>query len=219
MLRHGQSEWNKENRFTGWVDVDVSDEGLAQARQAGVVIRERKLDFDVAFTSYLKRAVRTLWAVLEETDRMWMPVHTDWRLNERHYGDLQGKNKDETREQFGAEQVQIWRRSYATPPPPLAKPAALIDRRYAEVDVPVGESLKDTLARVMPCWRERLEPELAAGRNMLIAAHGNSLRALAKHLDGMDDEQIMQFEIPTGVPLVYQLDDKLKVVSREFIDS
>ncbi len=219
LLRHGQSEWNKENRFTGWVDVDVSAAGLAQAKQAGAIIRERKFDFDIVFTSYLKRAIRTLWTVLEETDRMWMPINTDWRLNERHYGKLQGKNKDETREQFGAEQVQIWRRSYATPPPPLEEPAPQTDRRYADVNIPGGESLKDTLERVMPCWQQRLKPKLAAGCNMLISAHGNSLRALAKHLDGMDDDEIMKFEIPTGVPLVYQLDAKLGVVSREFCES
>ena len=218
MLRHGQSVWNKENRFTGWVDVDLSEEGIAQAKNAGKLIKQHNLEFDVIFTSYLRRAIKTLWEVLEATDKMWMPVQTDWRLNERHYGGLQGKNKDETREQFGAEQVQIWRRSYATPPPPSESKDEQVDDRYAGMEMPAGESLKDTLTRVMPCWQERLEPLLKQNKNVLIVAHGNSLRSLAKHLDKMDDDEIMQFEIATGVPLVYDLDENLNVLERKFIE-
>lgn len=218
LLRHGQSEWNKENRFTGWVDVDLAPEGVAQAKRAGELLRERKITFDVVYTSYLQRAVKTLWEVLAATDRMWLPVTTDWRLNERHYGDLQGKNKDETRERFGAEQVQIWRRSYATPPPPAEGDASVPDERYAGVAMPNGESLKDTLERVLPCWEQVLKPVLAKS-NVLVVAHGNSLRALAKFLDGMDEDEIMKFEIPTGVPLVYELDESLKVLDRKFIES
>ena len=218
LLRHGQSEWNKENRFTGWVDVDLVPEGIAQAKRAGELLRERKISFDVVYTSYLQRAVKTLWEVLAATDRMWLPVTTDWRLNERHYGDLQGKNKDETRERFGAEQVQIWRRSFATPPPPAENTESVPDERYAGVTMPNGESLKDTLERVLPCWEQVLKPVLAE-RNVLVVAHGNSLRALAKFLDGMDEDEIMKFEIPTGVPLVYELDGSLKVLDRQFIES
>lgn len=218
LLRHGQSSWNKENRFTGWVDVDLSEEGVAQARRAGELLVQHGLDFEAIYTSYLRRAVRTLWEVQAITDRMWMPVQTDWRLNERHYGGLQGKNKDETRAEFGAEQVQIWRRSYATPPPPPEGEQKFPDQRYAEVAVPQGESLKDTLARVMPCWEEVLRPRLQAGASLLVVAHGNSLRSLAKHLDGMDDDEIMTFEIPTGVPLVYELTPDLQVSGRKFLE-
>ena len=217
LLRHGQSVWNNENRFTGWVDVDLTSTGIDQAREAGRVIQVRAIPFDVVYTSYLRRAVRTLWEVLEVTNRMWMPVATDWRLNERHYGSLQGKNKDETRAQYGAEQVQRWRRSYATRPPALAEEQEIPDVCYAAITVPTSESLQDTLARVMPCWEQRLRPELVAGHNMLVVAHGNSMRALAKHLDGMDDDEIMAFEIPTGVPLVYELDEDMNVVKREFV--
>lgn len=218
LLRHGQSAWNKENRFTGWVDVELAAEGVAQARRAGELLKAHGLGFELIHTSYLRRAVRTLWEVLDVTDKMWLPVATDWRLNERHYGGLQGKNKDETREEFGAQQVQIWRRSYATPPPAPAAPAEFPDDRYANIPVPQGESLKDTLTRVMPWWEECLRPQLAAGHNVLVVAHGNSLRSLAKHLDGMNDDEIMAFEIPTGVPLVYQLDADLAVSSRQFIE-
>lgn len=219
LLRHGQSAWNKENRFTGWVDVDLAADGITQAQNAGALIKQHGLQFDVIYTSFLRRAVQTLWEVQKVTDKCWMPVHTSWRLNERHYGGLQGKNKDETRAEFGAEQVQIWRRSFATPPPPPENPEKVVDSRYAGVAVPAGESLKDTLARVMPCWEESLRPELAAGKNVLVVAHGNSLRSLAMHLDGMNEDEIMAFEIPTGVPLVYELDNELTVLSRNFIES
>ena len=217
MLRHGQSAWNKENRFTGWVDIDLSDEGISQAREAGEALKKEEVPFTRIYTSFLIRAVRTLWEVQAATNTHWMPVATDWRLNERHYGGLQGKNKDETREKFGAEQVQVWRRSYATPPPELDEPQEDGDNRYASVNIPRGESLKDTLARVMPCWEERIKPDLTAGEDILIVAHGNSLRSLAKHLDKMDDDEIMGFEIPTGVPLVYELNDGLGVISRRFL--
>ena len=218
LLRHGQSEWNKENRFTGWVDVDLSDEGIRQAQEAGRLIKENDIPFSRIYTSYLLRATRTLWEVQAVTGTHWMPVETDWRLNERHYGALQGKNKDETREKYGAEQVQIWRRSYATPPPQLEEPQQDDDGRYAGMEIPRGESLKDTLTRVMPCWEECLKPDLIAGKDMLVVAHGNSLRSLAKHLDGMDEDEIMKFEIPTGIPLVYVIDEGLGVVSRQFIE-
>lgn len=218
LLRHGQSAWNKENRFTGWVDVDLSEEGVRQARSAGKALKGAGITFSRIYTSYLLRAVRTLWEVQAAANMHWMPVATDWRLNERHYGALQGKNKDETREKYGAEQVQIWRRSYATPPPQLEKPQQDDDGRYAGIDIPRGESLKDTLARVMPCWEERLRPDLESGLDLLVVAHGNSLRSLAKHLDGMDDDQIMKFEIPTGVPLVYELGEGLDVTSRRFLE-
>ena len=219
LLRHGQSEWNKENRFTGWVDVDLSEEGIRQAQEAGRLIKENAIPFSRIYTSYLLRATRTLWEVQSVTGTHWMPVETDWRLNERHYGALQGKNKDETREKYGAEQVQIWRRSYATPPPSLEEPQQDEDGRYAGMEIPRGESLKDTLTRVMPCWEECLKPDLVAGKDMLVVAHGNSLRSLAKHLDGMDDDEIMKFEIPTGIPLVYVIDEGLRVVSRQFIEA
>lgn len=218
LLRHGQSAWNKENRFTGWVDVDLSEEGIRQARSAGKALKGAGIAFSRIYTSYLLRATRTLWEVQAATNTHWMPVATDWRLNERHYGALQGKNKDETREKYGAEQVQIWRRSYATPPPQLEEPQQDDDGRYAGIDIPRGESLKDTLARVMPCWEERLRPDLESGLDLLVVAHGNSLRSLAKHLDGMDDDQIMKFEIPTGVPLVYELGEGLDVTSRRFLE-
>ncbi len=217
LLRHGQSAWNKENRFTGWVDVDLTEEGVAQARRAGELLKASGLGFSKIYTSFLLRAARTLWEVQEATGTHWMPVATDWRLNERHYGALQGRNKDETRERYGAEQVQVWRRSYAVPPPQLEEPQEDPDGRYAGVEIPRGESLKETLERVMPCWEERLRPDLEAGKSLLVVAHGNSLRSLAKHLDGMDDDEIMKFEIPTGVPLVYELGDGLAVSSRSFL--
>ncbi len=190
----------------------------ARRRGAGAAGRRADPRFEAVYTSYLQRAVKTLWQVLAATDRMWLPVATDWRLNERHYGGLQGKNKDETREEFGAEQVLVWRRSYATPPPPLEQPEEDKDGRYAGVAIPNGESLKDTLERVLPCWEQVLKPALAQ-RNVLVVAHGNSLRSLAKFLDGMDEDEIMKFEIPTGVPLVYELDDAMAVQSRKFIES
>ena len=218
LLRHGESEWNKQNRFTGWVDVDLSEEGVAQARRSGEQLMSHSIKFDALFTSYLRRAVNTLREIQLVTDTLWMPVATDWRLNERHYGGLQGLNKDETREKHGAEQVKVWRRSYATPPPESTEIDKQVDDRYAKVTIPRGESLKDCLERVMPCWQERLKPKLDAGHNLLIAAHGNSLRALAKHLNKMDDDEIMLFEIPTGVPLVYELADNLGVKSRRFLE-
>ena len=217
LLRHGQSEWNRQNRFTGWVDVDLSDAGVAEARAAGRLLAGRGLALDCAYTSFLRRAVRTLHLVQEELDMLWLPVHTDWRLNERHYGGLQGLDKDETAARHGAEQVRIWRRSFDVPPPPSVEPLPAADSRYAGIDIPAGESLQDTLARVMPCWQQRIAPELAAGRNVIVSAHGNSLRALVKHLDDLDDRQIVEVEIPTGSPIHYQLDSGLKVTGRDFL--
>lgn len=210
LLRHGQSVWNLENRFTGWVDVDLSENGVAEAHRAGRRMREDGLEFDVAFTSVLKRAIRTLWIALDELDQMWIPVYRHWRLNERHYGALQGLDKAETAARHGDEQVKLWRRSYATRPPALSEDAALAlrDRRYAEIppeEMPRCESLADTLARVIPYWESTIAPELQRGRNVLVAAHGNSLRALLKHLDGISDEDIVSLEIPTGVPIVRQV--------------
>ena len=221
LCRHGQSDWNLKNLFTGWTDVDLTEQGIAEAREAGRLLRELGYEFDVAYTSVLKRAIRTLWIMLDEMDRMWIPVIRDWRLNERHYGALQGLNKAETAARYGDDQVHIWRRSYATPPPELEEsdsrhPAH--DPRYAGIaGLPATESLKTTLDRVRPCWEERIAPELAAGRDVLVAAHGNSLRALVKMLDGVSDDEITGFNIPTGVPLAYELDDDLAPVSREFL--
>jgi 2,3-bisphosphoglycerate-dependent phosphoglycerate mutase len=215
MVRHGQSVWNLENLFTGWTDVDLTAQGIAEAREAGRLLKAEGLDFDLAFTSVLKRAIRTLWLALDEMDLMWIPVERSWRLNERHYGALQGLDKAETVRRHGADQVKIWRRSYDIPPPPLEADDPRhprFDPRYRGLDaalLPATESLKDTLGRVMPLWRDRIAPELAAGRNVLIVAHGNSLRALVKMLDGMSDAEIVEFNIPTGVPIVYELDDKL----------
>jgi 2,3-bisphosphoglycerate-dependent phosphoglycerate mutase len=222
-LRHGQSTWNLENRFTGWTDVDLTEQGRAEAAEAARLLKAEGLAFDQAFTSVLKRAIRTLWIVLDGLDQMWLPVERSFRLNERHYGALQGLNKAETVARHGAEQVKIWRRSYDIPPPPL--PAddprqAARDRRYAGVDaadLPATESLKDTLARVEPYWHTRIAPELAADRNVLVVAHGNSLRALVKMLDGMSDGDIVEFNIPTGVPLVYDLDERLAARGRRFL--
>ena len=218
MLRHGQSEWNRQNRFTGWVDVDLSPEGVAEAQVAGRLLKGRGFSFDCACTSFLRRAVRTLHLVQEELDMLWLPVHTDWRLNERHYGGLQGLDKEETAAKHGKEKVRIWRRSFDVPPPPGNKPPEVADSRYAGVKIPDGESLKDTLARTMPCWQERIAPELAAGRNVIVSAHGNSLRALVKHLDGLDDQQIVDVEIPTASPIHYRLDADLKVIERAFVE-
>jgi 2,3-bisphosphoglycerate-dependent phosphoglycerate mutase len=223
LLRHGQSEWNLRNLFTGWKDVDLTDQGREEARQSAVLLREQGLEFDIAFTSVLKRAIRTLWIVMDGMDRMWVPVERAWQLNERHYGDLQGLNKAETVARHGEEQVLIWRRSYATPPPPLdindpRHPRH--DERYAGVDLsllPRSESLKDTLERVLPYWQQNIVPHLREKKTVLIAAHGNSLRALVKMLDNMSEEDIVGFNIPTGVPLVYELDDDLNAISREFL--
>lgn len=221
LCRHGQSDWNLKNLFTGWTDVDLTELGRREAADAGRCLREQGYAFDVAFTSVLKRAIRTLWIMLDEMDRMWIPVVRDWRLNERHYGALQGLNKAETAAKYGDEQVHVWRRSYATAPPPLAPDDERHpghDPRYAGIDnLPATESLATTLERVAPCWNQLIAPELARGRDVLIAAHGNSLRALVKMLDDVSDEEITGFNIPTGIPLAYALDDALKPRSREFL--
>jgi len=223
LLRHGQSIWNLENLFTGWIDVDLSAQGLEEAKESGRLLKAEGIAFDLAFTSVLKRAIRTLWIALDEMDMMWLPVERSWRLNERHYGALQGLDKAQTVAKHGAEQVKIWRRSYDIPPPPLETSHPQhprFDRRYAGVpaaELPASESLKDTLARVLPFWSERIAPELAAGHNVLVAAHGNSLRAMVKMLDRMTDEAIVELNIPTGVPLVYELDAKLAPVSSRYL--
>ncbi|EAC3748136.1 2,3-diphosphoglycerate-dependent phosphoglycerate mutase [Listeria monocytogenes] len=224
LIRHGQSEWNKLNLFTGWHDVDLSQEGVVEAMTAGKRIKEAGLEFDVAFTSVLMRAIKTLNYVLEESDQMWVPVHKSWRLNERHYGALQGLNKQETAEKYGADQVQKWRRSYDTLPPLLEENderQAKNDRRYQLLDthaIPSGENLKVTLERVIPYWMDTIAPEIKEGRRVVIAAHGNSLRALVKFLEGISDDEIMDLEIPTGVPLVYELNDDLKPVNKYYLD-
>jgi 2,3-bisphosphoglycerate-dependent phosphoglycerate mutase len=216
LLRHGQSTWNLENRFTGWTDVDLTEQGTLEARKAAALLGEAGYDFDIAYTSLLKRAIRTLWIVLDEMDRMWLPVERDWRLNERHYGALQGLNKAETAERHGEEQVLIWRRSYSEPPPPLERDDERFpgrDRRYASLkpeELPLTESLKLTVDRFLPYWDATIAPAIRSGKRVLIAAHGNSLRALVKHLDGVSEEEIVGLNIPTGVPLVYELDDDLK---------
>ena len=221
LCRHGQSEWNLKNLFTGWHDVDLTEQGIKEATEAGRLLTELDYKFDIAYTSVLKRAIRTLWIMLDEMDHMWMPVVRDWRLNERHYGALQGLNKAETAAKYGEDQVHIWRRSYDTPPPPLddddeRHPSH--DPRYAGVsDLPASESLKLTLDRVRPCWEDRIAPDLRAGRNVLIAAHGNSLRALVKMLDNVSDEEITGLNIPTGVPLEYTLDDELVPLSSGYL--
>jgi 2,3-bisphosphoglycerate-dependent phosphoglycerate mutase len=223
LVRHGQSVWNVENLFTGWYDIDLSERGLAEAKQAGVELRSANLWPNLAFTSVLKRAIRTLWLILDTTDRMWLPVERSWRLNERHYGALQGLDKAQTVAKHGEAQVKIWRRSYDVPPPPLALDDPRhprFDVRYADVDprlLPAAESLKDTLARVLPYWEQRIVPELRAGKNVLIVAHGNSLRALVKMLDGMSESDIVEFNIPTGVPIVYELDEQLQSRGRRFL--
>src|ERR1700744_661552 len=223
LVRHGQSIWNVENLFTGWYDVDLSDLGRAEAVQAGRELLAEKLEPNVAFTSVLKRAIRTLWIILDTTDRMWLPVEGSWRLNERHYGALQGLNKAQTVAQHGEAQVQLWRRSYDVPPPAMPPddprhPRS--DPRYADVDptwLPASESLKDTLSRVLPYWESRIVPELRANKNVLIVAHGNSLRALVKMLDMMSEADIVEFNIPTGIPMLYELDEQLQPVSRRFL--
>jgi 2,3-bisphosphoglycerate-dependent phosphoglycerate mutase len=221
LCRHGQSDWNLKNLFTGWTDVDLSDLGRQEAIEAGRTLRELGYEFDIAYTSVLKRAIRTLWLMLDELDAMWIPVVRDWRLNERHYGALQGLNKAETAAKYGDEQVLIWRRSYSTPPPPLdagdeRHPSH--DKRYAGIErLPSTESLATTLERVEPCWNELIVPQLKDGKNVLVAAHGNSLRALVKMLDEISDDDILGFNIPTGIPLAYELDDSLKPIKREFL--
>lgn len=216
LIRHGQSSWNLENLFTGWTDVDLTDVGRAEAEAAARLLLEQRFEFDIAFTSVLKRAIRTLWLIQDAMDRMWVPVERSWRLNERHYGALQGLDKAATAARYGAEQVKRWRRSYDIPPPPLAEDDPRhprFDPRYrgiAASELPATESLKDTLARVAPCWNTRIAPALAAGSHVLVVAHGNSLRALVKMLDGMADDEIVEFNIPTGVPICYELDAGLK---------
>jgi 2,3-bisphosphoglycerate-dependent phosphoglycerate mutase len=223
LLRHGESVWNKENRFTGWTDVDLSEKGLQEAATAGKVLKKEGYTFDEAYTSVLKRAIRTLWITLDEMDLMWIPVYRHWRLNERHYGALQGLNKAETAEKHGEEQVKIWRRSYDIPPPALSKSDERFpghDPRYkkvAESDLPETESLKDTVARFLPLWNETIAPAVKAGKKVLIAAHGNSLRALVKYLDQVSEAEIVGLNIPTGVPLVYELDAELVPIKHFYL--
>jgi len=224
LLRHGESHWNLDNRFTGWADVDLSDHGVVEAHQAGKLLASAGIGFDAAFTSVLKRAIRTLWIVLDEMDRMWLPYSCSWRLNERHYGALQGLDKAETAKKYGEMQVRIWRRSYDTPPPPLAPQDPRHPRndpRYANApadNLPGSESLKDTLERLMPYWRETIQPALLTSRGVLVSAHGNSLRAIVKHLLQVPDQEIPGLEIPTGNPLVLELDGRQKVVKRHYLD-
>jgi 2,3-bisphosphoglycerate-dependent phosphoglycerate mutase len=220
LLRHGQSQWNLENRFTGWWDVDLSDQGVAEARSAGALLRERGFEFDACFTSVQTRAIRTLHLVLHELESLWLPVTKDWRLNERHYGGLTGLNKQEMIDKVGAEQVKIWRRSFDIPPPPLPADSPYqvgADRRYAGVAVPSAESLKDTIARVLPYFEAEIAPALKAGRRVIVSAHGNSLRALEKHLSNIGDDDIVGLEIPTGEPIVYELADDLGVRDRYYL--
>lgn len=223
LIRHGESEWNKANLFTGWTDVDLSEKGVEEARKGGRVLKEQGYTFDVAYTSVLKRAIRTLWLVLDEMDLMWIPVNRDWRLNERHYGDLQGLNKAETAAKFGEDQVKIWRRSYDIPPPPLSEDDPRFpgkDRRYDDVpdaQLPRTECLKDTVERFLPLWHETIAPSIKAGKRVVIAAHGNSLRALVKYLDNVSEEEIVELNIPTGLPLVYELDADLKPIRSEYL--
>lgn len=223
LLRHGQSVWNLENLFTGWHDVELTDQGKAEAARAAGQLLDEDFHFDLAFTSVLKRAIRTLWIVMDNTQRMWVPVERSWLLNERHYGALQGLDKAETVAKHGADQVQIWRRSYDIPPPPVEwddPEHPRFDERYAALDpktLPTTESLKTTLERVLPYWEERIAPQLKAGKNVLIVAHGNSLRALVKKLDGISDEDITGLNIPTGVPLLYELNESLKPISSRFL--
>ncbi|MGB5331061.1 MAG: 2,3-diphosphoglycerate-dependent phosphoglycerate mutase [Woeseiaceae bacterium] len=221
LCRHGQSDWNKKNLFTGWTDVDLTEKGIQEAIDAGRLLSELGFEFDIAYTSVLKRAIRTLWLMLDEMDLMWIPVVRDWRLNERHYGALQGLNKAETAAKYGEDQVHIWRRSYDIPPPALEaddERHPSFDPRYKGIaGLPGAESLLLTLERVKPCWTDVIAPDLKAGKNVLIAAHGNSLRALVKMLDQVSDEEITGFNIPTGIPMAYELDDDLKPISREFL--
>jgi 2,3-bisphosphoglycerate-dependent phosphoglycerate mutase len=223
LVRHGESVWNRENRFTGWTDVDLSEKGLGEAARGGTRLKAEGYTFDIAFTSVLKRAIRTLWITLDRLDLMWIPVTHTWRLNERHYGALQGLNKAETAAKYGEDQVLIWRRSYDVPPPVLDKndPRYPVnDPRYRTMDkkdIPLTECLKDTVARFMPCWNDMIVPTLKSGKKVIIAAHGNSLRALVKHLDGVSDKDIVSLNIPTGIPLVYELGDDLKPVKHYYL--
>ena len=223
LLRHGESIWNKENRFTGWTDVDLSERGLQEAKKAGILLKQEGFVFDQAYTSVLKRAIRTLWITLDEMDLMWIPVYNSWRLNERHYGALQGLNKSETAAKYGEEQVLIWRRSYDIPPMALDKNDARYpgnEARYKGLslkDLPLTECLKDTVARFLPYWHEVIAPAVKSGKRLIIAAHGNSLRALVKYLDNIPDEEIVNLNIPTGMPLVYELDDNLKPIKSYYL--
>ena len=221
LLRHGQSVWNLENRFTGWWDVNLTEKGIAEALAAGTAMAAAGLDFDCAFTSVQTRAIKTLNLALEAMDRLWLPVTKNWQLNERHYGGLTGLNKAETAAEHGEAQVKIWRRSFDIPPPPLAPGSAFDlsgDRRYAGIAIPAAESLKDTIARVLPYWETAIVPELSAGKRVIIAAHGNSLRALVKHLSGLSDDDIVHEEIPTGRPMVYDLAADLTAIGRRYLD-
>jgi 2,3-bisphosphoglycerate-dependent phosphoglycerate mutase len=223
LVRHGQSTWNQENRFTGWTDVDLSEQGRQEAKRAGELLKEGGFHFDIGYTSVLKRAIRTLWIILDELDQMWLPVLNSWRLNERHYGALQGLNKAETAAQYGDEQVHIWRRSYDIPPPGMER----TDERYAghsacygslgEADLPLTECLKDTVNRFLPYWEEEIAPAIRSGKNVLMVAHGNTIRALVKYLDQVPDQDIVELNIPTGVPLVYELDDELKPIRHYYL--
>ena len=224
LVRHGQSAWNQENRFTGWKDVDLTEQGVGEARRAGELLKDAGFEFEVAYTSVLKRAIRTLWTILDTMDQMWIPVIRNWRLNERHYGALQGLNKTETAQKYGEEQVLVWRRSYDIPPPAMEK----TDERYAgnqrvyrdnlkDDEIPLTESLKETVARFVPYYQAEIEPQIRAGKQVLIVAHGNSLRALVKHLDNISEEDIIKLNIPTGIPLVYELDDNLKPIRSYYL--
>lgn len=223
LIRHGESVWNKENRFTGWTDVDLSEKGIAEAKEGGLALKDAGYTFDVAFTSVLKRAIRTLWIVLDEMDLMWLPAPRSWRLNERHYGALQGLNKAEMAEKYGEKQVLIWRRSYDIQPPALTPDDDRFpgkDRRYADLDpkdVPLTECLKDTVTRFLPFWHDTIAPTIKSGKRVLIAAHGNSLRALVKYLDNVSEEDIVGLNIPTGMPLVYELDAGLRPIKSEYL--
>ena len=221
LMRHGQSQWNLENRFTGWTDVDLTEQGRAEAKKAGELLKSEGYGFDIAFTSVLKRAIRTLWITLDTLDEMWIPVKNSWRLNERHYGALQGLNKAETAAKYGEKQVLIWRRAYATAPLPEGDPrSALTDPRYADVDpklIPATECLKDTVARVVPYWEEVIKPTVASGQRVIIAAHGNSLRALIKHIDKVSDDDIVSLNIPTAQPLVYEFDDAMNPIRHYYL--
>lgn len=223
LLRHGESQWNKENRFTGWTDVNLTEKGEEEARVAGKLMKEAGFDFDIAYTSVLTRAVRTLWLALEQMDRVWIPIINSWRLNERHYGALQGLNKAETAQKYGDEQVHIWRRSYDTQPPALTQDDERFpgkDRRYADLtgaELPLTECLKDTVARFLPYWHETITPMIKSGKRVLIAAHGNSLRSLVKFLDNVSEKEIVDLNIPTGIPLVYELDEDLKPIRSYYL--
>jgi len=223
LLRHGESVWNKENRFTGWTDVGLTEKGLAEAREAGLALKREGFAFDAAYTSVLKRAIKTLWTALEEMDRMWIPIHHSWRLNERHYGALQGLNKAETARKFGEDQVKVWRRSYDVPPPALADGDPRLEAgnpRYADMgpgEFPRTECLKDTVARFLPYWHDTIAPAVKSGRSVIVAAHGNSLRALIKYLDNVSDQEIVGLNVPTGQPLVYELDADLKPLKSYYL--